>query len=242
MNDTREAGSMADAVVEHSASARDLPRPNRSILADGTYEAVKTLVMNHVIPPGERVSIDALARDLQVSHTPVREALARLEADGLVVKEPLRGYRTTPLLTRRQFNELFDMRLLIEGWAVKQAASTMTPTGRRRLREEMATCAAAPAGSDYETYKSIADHDARFHDLIFELTGNETVRAMWARTHCHLHLFRLFYASGLGDRTLKEHRAIASALAAGDAQAAEAAMLAHIEASRARLLPATVDA
>ena len=232
---------MSDATADRATYAADLRRPSRAILADGTYEAVKTLVMNHVIAPGGRVSIDALARDLQVSHTPVREALARLEADGLVVKEPLRGYRTTPLLTTRQFNELFDMRLLIEGWAVRQAAARVTPADKRRLRDEMATCPAAPAGTDYETYKSIADHDARFHDLLFALAGNETLRAVWDRTHCHLHLFRLGYAGGLGTRTLKEHRAIATAVSAGDAAAAERAMLDHIEASRGRLLPATTD-
>ncbi len=233
---------MTVPMVDRKVSKPELRRPNRSTLSDGTYEAVKTLVMNHGIPPGERVSIDALARALQVSQTPVREALARLESDGLVVKEPLRGYRTTPLLTRQEFSDLYDMRLLIEGWAVKQAALKISSTGRQRLRKEMATCVAAPAASDYVAYKNVADHDTRFHDLIFELAGNEMLRAVWGRTHCHLHLFRLFYASGLGTRALEEHRRIADAIAAADAKAAEAAMLAHVEASRSRLLPAIVEA
>jgi len=233
---------MAAPKVDRRESRSVLRRPSRLILSDGTYEAVKRLVMNHVIPPGERVNIDALARDLGVSQTPVRESLARLEADGLVVKEPLRGYRTTPLLTRREFHELYDMRLLIESWAVKRAAEHITATGRRRLRKEMVTCVAAPAASGYDTYKTIADHDARFHDLIFELADNEMIRAVWGRTHCHLHLFRLFYASGLGTRALEEHRVITEAISAGDPTAAEAAMREHIEASRGRLLPAAVEA
>ena len=77
--------------------ARRLPR--RNVLADDVYELVKAMVMDHVIRPGARVSIDGLARELAVSPTPVREALARLESDGLVLKEPLKGYRATPLLT-----------------------------------------------------------------------------------------------------------------------------------------------
>lgn len=225
---------------DRSASKLDLERSNRSTLSDETYEAAKALIISHGIPPGERVSIDALARDLQVSQTPVREALARLEADGLVVKEPMRGYRTTPLLTRRELNELYDMRRLMEGWAAKQAALRITPEGRQRLRMEMATTSAGLMAIE-QTYKNIADHDARFHELMFELAGNEMLRAVWVRTHCHLHLFRLFYASGLATRALEEHHRVTEAIVAADPKAAEAAMVAHVEASRNRLLPATVE-
>src|SRR5437879_675475 len=73
--------------------------PQRQVLADSVYEAVKAMIMDHQIQPGERVGIDALARALQVSPTPVREALARLTADGLVTKRSLAGYRATELLT-----------------------------------------------------------------------------------------------------------------------------------------------
>src|SRR3954447_4797766 len=90
--------------------SRIQPRP---ALADEVYEAVKALVMDHVIAPGARVYIDGLARQLGVSQTPIREALARLESDGLVTKEPLRGYSATPLLTRSEVDDLFQFRLLV---------------------------------------------------------------------------------------------------------------------------------
>ncbi|MDQ1690891.1 MAG: hypothetical protein QOD87_999, partial [Pseudonocardiales bacterium] len=57
--------------------------PARPSLSDDVYEAIKALIMNHAIAPGSRLSIDQLARDLAVSPTPIREALARLESDGL---------------------------------------------------------------------------------------------------------------------------------------------------------------
>jgi len=79
--------------------------PPRQILTDGVYEAVKELVMDQHIEPRSRVNIDKLARDLGVSPTPVREALARLESDGLVIKEPLRGYSIAPLLDREAFED-----------------------------------------------------------------------------------------------------------------------------------------
>src|SRR5919202_2566625 len=98
-------------------------RPLRRLtLTDDVYEAVKSLIMDHRLAPGERVTIDALARQLEVSPTPVREALARLEADGLVRKRPLAGYTATPLLTRAEFEELFEMRMLLEPAAARRAA------------------------------------------------------------------------------------------------------------------------
>src|SRR5207302_468801 len=79
--------------------------PQRQMLSDGVYEAIKRLLMEHTLPPASRVNIDQLARQLNVSPTPVREALARLEADALVVKEPLRGYTAAPLLDLRALEE-----------------------------------------------------------------------------------------------------------------------------------------
>src|SRR5262245_38899724 len=94
----------------------------RVTLADGVYESIKALIMDHAVAPGDRTTIDALASQLGVSPTPVREALARLESDGLVRKRPLAGYTTTPLLSRAQFEELFEMRLLLEPAAARRAA------------------------------------------------------------------------------------------------------------------------
>lgn len=214
-------------------------RLKRVTLTDETYEVVKGMVMNHSIPPGTRVNIDSLARDLEVSQTPIREAMARLESDGLVEKEPLRGYRTTPLLTRPQLDELFDMRLLIEGWSAERAALNITDRGCKQLRAEMATCVAAPTGSEYQAYRDLSEHDVRFHDLIFKLASNSMIRTLWEHSHCHLHLFRLYYAGSLGSSALVEHGVITDAICSGDDEAAVAAMRAHIEASRHRLQPAT---
>ena len=80
-------------------SGRPLAGPQRLVLADGTYDAVRAMILDHQISPGEHVGIDELARSLSISQTPVREALARLEADGLVTKIPLRGYEATDLLS-----------------------------------------------------------------------------------------------------------------------------------------------
>src|SRR4051812_5975759 len=72
--------------------------PVRSVLADRVYELIKVKLMDNVVEPGARLSIDALSREMDVSATPIREALARLESDGLVVKRAHRGYTAAPRL------------------------------------------------------------------------------------------------------------------------------------------------
>jgi DNA-binding GntR family transcriptional regulator len=212
--------------------------PQRQLLADDVYETVKALLMDHSIPPGGRLSIDGLARELQVSQTPIRETLARLESEGLVTKAPLRGYSATDLLTRAEMQDLYELRMLLEPWTAARAAERADGRDVERLEAELGTCPVAPAGTGYSDYRLISAHDARFHDLVAEIAGNAHVRDAFTRTHAHLHLFRLSYGQRFGSEALREHREIVSAIAAGSAEQAERAMRAHLEASRERLLPA----
>ncbi|MGH8868240.1 MAG: GntR family transcriptional regulator [Actinomycetes bacterium] len=214
--------------------------PRRRGLADDVYEALKAMVMDHDIVPGARISIDGVAADLDVSPTPVREALARLEADGLAVKEPLRGYRATALLTRRELDDLFAFRLLIEPWAAARAAERTGPDDHARLAAEVASFDDAPPAG-YDRYKALTAHDARFHALVTGMSGNDNVRLAFERTHCHLHVFRLYYVKQVGIHALAEHERIVSAVTAGDTAGAERAMRLHLEDSRDRLRPITAD-
>ena len=215
--------------------------PERHLLADDVYETLKAMLMDHAIAPRARLSIDALARQLQVSQTPIRETLARLESEGLVVKEPMRGYSATSLLNRESLEDLYDLRLLLEPWAAAHAAKRATDEGLDRLQAELASCPVAPAGTDYHAYRLITAHDARFHDLVAELSGSPQVRAAFERTHAHLHLFRLSYWQNLGSQALEEHHAIVEAIAQRSPREAQRAMRAHLITARDRLLP-MVDA
>jgi DNA-binding GntR family transcriptional regulator len=217
------------------------PLPRRQALTDDVHEAIKALIMDNAIAPGARVSIDGLARQLGVSPTPVREALARLESAELVVKEPLRGYRTTALLTLPQLDDLYRFRLLIEPWAAARAAERVDAPGREQLAAEMASCD-TPESDTYDAYKALTAHDARFHALVAGLAGSDQVRLALERTHCHLHVFRLYYDRGIGQQTLAEHRRVTEAVLAGNVDAAEQAMRDHLEtAYHQRLRPVCAD-
>ncbi|MBP2472006.1 DNA-binding GntR family transcriptional regulator [Crossiella equi] len=208
----------------------------RQVLADGVHEQIRALILNHGIEPGERVNIDEVARELDVSGTPVREALARLESEGLVSRVALRGYRTTPLLTRKEVADLYGLRLLLEPPSAAAAARAMTPAHAAALEAELATCPRAPGDSSYKGYRALSAHDQRLHELVLVIAGNEAVRQAFGRTHCHLHLFRLSYQQPAGEQTIEEHRRLVTALAAGKAAEARKAMTEHLEVARDRLL------
>lgn len=208
--------------------------PRRTVLADETYAILTAQLMEHRIPPGARINIDRLARELGVSQTPIREALARLESDRLVTKEPLRGYSATSLLTLKEIQDLYEFRLVIEPWAAGVVAMKSSPTIVQALERELRTCPSAPTNSSYDVYRELSDHDARFHTLILGFTGNEEMVKAFSATHCHLHQFRLHYSASSGSNALQEHRHVVDAIASADSVAAIAAMTQHLEHSGLR--------
>ncbi len=219
------------------------------------------MLLTHEIAPGQRITIDALVRELGVSQTPVREALARLESEDLVVKEPLKGYAATELLTVDQMQDLFRFRGLLEPWSAKMAARHITDKGRTLLEKELDTVRKVDGLGHEEAYAAMSEHDARFHTLIAELSGSRFVKDAYTRTHCHLHLFRLYtvlrtwiaesredaevvkdlfalyYEPTSGFLAFKEHEAIAAAIIIGEEDAAAKLMAEHIDSSLSRFAP-----
>lgn len=213
--------------------------PMRQVLADGVYLRLKSLIMESTIPPGSRLNIEEISRTLGVSATPVRESLARLESDGLVDKLALKGYRTTELLNREQLAELYELRMLLEPNAAAKAALLGKPTGIEELKSEMATGQSLISRKKDELAWDLSNHDVRFHDMVLELAGNETIRQAYARTHCHLHTFRLAFAGTFGRHTIEEHSAVFQSIEKRNPDEARDAMLKHITASRDRMLKRT---
>lgn len=217
---------------------RSVPRLSpapRTMLRDSVYEAIKGMLMDHDLEPGSRLSIDRIARELEVSPTPVREAMTRLESDGLVAQRPHAGYVIAPLLDRATLDNLYDVRLLLEPEAARLAATRATGDQRAclsRLLEEMAV---RPAGESYQGYRDFAVQDAQLHGLIAEGSGNPLISEVLTRLHAHTHSYRLYFVTGIAEETMREHQSIVDAIAAGDGESADLAMRYHLESSRNRL-------
>jgi DNA-binding GntR family transcriptional regulator len=207
-------------------------------LADDVYEAIFNKLMALEIAPGARVTVDGLVRELEVSHTPIREALGRLEGEGLVVKTHLVGYSAAPQITRRRFDELYDLRLLLEPSAARRAAERISPEQMRGLKEKAEKMRKLSSKRERPSYSGFARLDADLHNQVMEIAGNELIRDTLAHLHTHFHIFRLMFHARVTEEALSEHDALLDALSSGDAPGAEGAMREHIEHSRQRLLMA----
>jgi DNA-binding GntR family transcriptional regulator len=202
----------------------------RKVLSEDVYEQLKELIVDHRLAPEDRLNIDALARELRVSPTPIREALARLESDGLVRKRPLAGYTVSPLLTRAEFADLFDMRMLLEGAAARWAATRASGAIRATIKSE----ARIPYATDAGSHAAFTAQDARFHDLIARAAESPRLHDAIDRLHAHLHIHRLYFPYAETGSTGIEHQRIATAISAADPDGAENAMRAHLTAARSR--------
>ncbi|HTO32098.1 MAG TPA: GntR family transcriptional regulator [Pararhizobium sp.] len=207
-------------------------------LAGSVYEAIFAQLMSLKIAPGARITVDNMVRELNVSQTPIREALGRLEGEGLVVKTHLIGYSAAPQITRRRFDELYQLRLLLEPDSSARAAAAMDETKLAALQEAAGVMGRREGTDERIRYSTFARQDALFHDKILEFAGNELIRETLNHQHTHFHIFRLMFHSRVTEEALDEHEALLSAFAAGDASGAEKAMRVHLEHSRDRLLPA----
>jgi DNA-binding GntR family transcriptional regulator len=205
----------------------------RTPLVDDVHGALLDMLMNHDVGAGSRLNIDALARALGVSPTPVREALARLEAEGLVVKEPRRSYMVAPLIGLDDLRALIDFRLLIEPSAAAAAARNATADQATALE----TFAQSGGAGHQDATANRLDmvYDATFHDTVAQLGGNPWLRDCLVRVRSHLHMYRLYHHAGQAAATKPEHVAIAEAIASGDSVAAAEAMRAHLTTAMKRI-------
>src|SRR5690625_4474657 len=157
----------------------DAPRRRAS---EGVYDRLRELVLENRLPPDERISIDAVARELGVSQTPVREAIRQLEGDRLVVRVPGKGYQTTPLLDRDGLRDLFEFRLLVEVWAARAAAVNRLSNPASTLLAELDRIG-AERGDTADIPRQLVNHDTRFHHLILAASGNTVMQHAHEQTH-----------------------------------------------------------
>ena len=211
------------------------------MLTDTVYDAVRQQLVDHDIEPGGKVTINTVAQELGVSPTPVREALARLEADGLLVRRSLAGYTAAPLLTGSQFDELFEMRMLLEPAAAGKAAAWIEEADLLALADQLAGMDAAQDPASRHPRRAFLQYDALFHGRIAEVCGSTLMREMLERLHAHAHLYRLHFQEGFAAETRREHARILEALRDHDSDTAEAAMRSHLRRSRDRLAAALAE-
>lgn len=209
------------------------PAPVPTLVA-WAHEHLLSMLVSLEIAPGSRIGIDAVARKLGISQTPIREALSQLEAEKLVTKVPNVGYHASAQMTPSEVGDLFALRTLIEPYAAARAAEAMTDDMLRQLvvmEEEMDSLQAETVIA----YARFAKIDSALHSLIARGSGNPLIADTIERLHMHLHIFRFLFDTNAPQEAAREHAAIIRALRTRDPAAAEASMRAHLDRSRMRI-------
>lgn len=189
--------------------------------------------------PGQRLVEADLTKELGVSRGPLREALGRLAAEGVLEIEPYRG-AVVRRLTNDDLDDLFQVREVLEGEAARLAAQHVDDgDNRARVEAAMRTAEELRTRGDVAAY---IDENTRFHDLVLEMSGSRLLGRLVPSLQ--VHAFRLLFRQLLMDRdameqSIAEHDDIARALLAGDARGAERAMRRHVRRSRAQALRAS---
>ncbi len=159
----------------------DRPRIKRAQgFVDEVFELIRADIMSLKIPPDTRILIGRLVKELGVSQTPIREALSMLGGARPRHKEAVRRYCTAPKLTRKQFDELYEIRLLLEPYAAKCAAERMDDAEIKEIGE-LAKRMRPGESESRASYGKFADDDSELHERIARGSKNFLIEESLAR-------------------------------------------------------------
>ena len=198
------------------------------------YEAVQERILSGIYRPGDRLRESQIAQELDVSRTPVREALQRLAAEDLVDISPNRGASVAAELDADDLEELFELRILLEGFAAGLAAQRITPAGAARLRGIQERFREAAASSSAGAREESARINLEFHREVQLIANNRRLdtfiasltSASLAKTTFHT------YSQKQLARSVSQHDQIIEAMENQDRNLAEMSMRVHINGAR----------
>ena len=205
----------------------DTDSSQRVTLVDRVYEEIMMRIVSGALEPGTVLSEVAVAKELDMSRTPVHDALRQLAKDGLVERETGRRAMVAPF-TRDDVFEIFEMRLLLETRAAELAATRMDLRHLRPLQREIAELRAT-FGAQQQWKARWVDHDGRFHAAIAKGSGQHRLAQDIERYRLlHRGLNQIRTEVEALDGALDEHLAILQALEINDAPAARDRMETHL--------------
>ena len=208
----------------------------KNTLKNQISKEIKDLILTNTLQPGQAIVIDKLAEEFGVSHIPVREALVMLERDGLVELNSYQNPRVAGV-TAADVRDVYEMRLMVEGWAIERAAQNLTDAQIEHIDELLRIARSEAAANNYGPHLKA---DLLLHETILRSTENKLFWMLAQRIHERSILVRaLVEAKGTVqdlNQIIDEHYSITQALRAHDPEQARQAMIAHLQAGFQRTL------
>ena len=201
-------------------------------LADKVFEQLESDILGGKYAAGDIVTEIGLSNEFQVSRTPIREAIRRLEQENLV-SESGKGIKI-PGISYKDLSDIYEIRMRIEGLAARFAAENITDEDLEKLSEVLDL-------QEFYTSKqkmnNVKDADSNFHDIIYHCCGSATLTDILGSLHRKIQMQR---KSSLENKSravdaVKEHREIYEALKRRDADLAEALTVQHIKNAKENL-------
>ena len=196
-------------------------------LRDIVFETLREAIINQTLKPGERLMEIQLAEEMGVSRTPVREAIRKLELEGLVVMVPRKGAYVAGI-SMKDIHEVYELRSALEALAASLAAVRITDEELEEMERQMVREAKETEENNLQGIVSI---DTTFHDLLYQAAHNQRLGQFINILQEQLQRFRAATLSrpGRSKYALEEHKKIVEALANKDAKLAAKLATEHIE-------------
>jgi GntR family transcriptional regulator, rspAB operon transcriptional repressor len=195
-------------------------------LNEQVYDELRTRLLTRRHPPGAKLSLHALATELGVSRSPVHHALTRLVSEGLLTVRPRRGYFVTAV-TAQALADGYDVRLALELLAAERTVGALED---QALRDFVTLLEGTAAAISHEQWDAA---NAAFHEYQIDLAGNALLSSVYRELSVNLMMQVIRAGRVEGHANLvTEHRRIVEAFEAGDRDAAEHAIRAHIDTGR----------
>jgi DNA-binding GntR family transcriptional regulator len=222
--------------ADSSAEPRPLtPIANGASLGDEVAERLREAIDSGQFAGGTHLVERRLADQLGVSHVPVREALARLETEGLVERLPRRGTRVA-VMTQKDLDDLSELRAVLESYVLERAQQRWNERDERALRRVVEQMREAAEKGNTERLFAL---DVRFHEQLWAMTDSRPLQELVARLRARINRFLRAATSTLDPAGLTDHAdkhgELLDAIASGDPDRARAAMVEHVQVARARI-------
>ena len=200
-------------------------------LRSRVFHQLEQNIISGKYPPGMALNEKQLCQELGVSRTPLREALSQLELEGLVESKPNKGSVVLGI-SPQDIEDIYTIKLELEGLAAKLAAERITPEEHTELEETVSMTEFYMKKGDVD---KMVELDSRFHDIICKAGKNRPLRDMMSNYHNFVKRARhksLVTTPDRIPRMLTEHRRIMQAIAAGDGELAKSLAVEHISKAR----------
>ena len=196
-------------------------------LRDVVFQTLRKAILVGEFKPGERLMEIALADKLGVSRTPVREAIRKLELEGLVVMIPRKGAEVASI-TEKDLRDVLEVRCALEELAAQLACEKITEEGVVKLEESVEGFKKAIQTKDLTT---IVEKDVAFHDIIFQIGENERLIQIVNNLREQMYRYRFEYLKDISchQGLIEEHRMIYESIVKKDKEAASQAAKLHID-------------